>query len=273
MVKLTFTSVAVEGYQGFAGEQELSFGNAFAGAADKAAYDREMFNALHAASFLGDEATIPSNIANAQLRMTAAYNEVGSNKKGGSEKGISLEQLMMLENVRSLLNDLGRIIYEAKENQEDLENAYKAFMNGEFDPLNNEEHRELIERNGMSAEEWSLLSLQAQEQWFQEKIQQNADLIRRAEANYNYLEENPQALDTDENGIPTDPNMRNLVELAREAGSEIDVENLTPESRQSLLATMFVNDIELKNNQIELEDNDIAGRNTGAMQAKVDSFF
>lgn len=101
MVTREFAIKAAEGYRGLDGENENTTGNAFDGS--KESHDREMWNALHAVNMQGDEAVNPSSIANAQLRVTSVFAEAGANKKGKAERGLSIEQMMLLENIRDLI--------------------------------------------------------------------------------------------------------------------------------------------------------------------------
>ena len=241
-------------------------GNAFAGS--RANADHEMYNAIHGAIMNGDTGG-NSSIANAGMRLAAKFGSAATKSEKDAEKSRAAYMQVMMQNI---LGELGEFIEEAKENQKDLENAYQEFLDGNFDPLNNDEDRKLIEANNLTVEAWSEMSLQGQDDWFQETTRANSELIRRAEANYEYLENHPEALET-HNGQIVDPVMRELVDQAQADGKAIDVENLTSESRSSLIATMLKSNTELVDNQNALEQSSPDQSNASEISMRANSFF
>ncbi|MFP4313107.1 MAG: hypothetical protein ACLFR0_02160 [Alphaproteobacteria bacterium] len=122
MAKLEFTQIAAIGYNAPEEQDEaLSMGNAFAGASDKTAHDREMWNAMHAQNISGDDA-FSSSIAGAQAR-SANASSVGAAKreKDASRRGAqSFYNAMMqkqLADMGNTLRDWGKAL---RKEQKDL---------------------------------------------------------------------------------------------------------------------------------------------------------
>lgn len=140
MVKQEFADKAPVGFVEQETE-ELILGNAFVGAADKEAHDREMWNALHASSIMGDEAPNNGSIANAQLRMTAGAGKAGGRDKDGAKAAqefystIVVQRLMeMQRELSEWADDLRQERQAIAEQIDHLAEFRKLLASGEYDP-------------------------------------------------------------------------------------------------------------------------------------------
>lgn len=257
MVTREFAIKAAEGYRGLDGENENNTGNAFDGT--KESYDREMWNALDAVSMLGEEAVNPSSIANAQLRVTSVFAEAGANKKGKAERGLSIEQMMLLEDIRGLISNIDARLEELEaerqviiEKLEVLDRIDEEIAQGTFDPVNDPEDREAMkfvdpaltdeEIDAMTPAEiaaWSAANrdglsdrLQVIEETELSLEDLRDELVQLLESDMSFPlhEQFPVANNRFENDI--------LEELAQSLGEDIDRHNLTRENLEQLLEAL-----------------------------------
>lgn len=270
MVTREFAIKAAEGYRGLDGENENNTGNAFDGT--KESYDREMWNALDSVSMLGEEAVNPSSIANAQLRVTSVFAEAGANKKGKAERGLSIEQMMLLEDMRELLSTLRDDLVQALERRDDLVSAQERHENGDFDPLNNEDDLKTLTDNGMTVELWQAMSYEEQAQWFVEQITAANQEVEIRQSLLERFSNDPHAMEF-ENGAFNDPDLEAArLQAQLNEGITIDPANLSEADILAITRALYEATREEADNAVNLEDANPDAKVETAQNDTFDSF-
>lgn len=165
MVKQEFTNTSGVGYQEpEAIEQEFALGNAFVGAVDKEAYDREMWNALHAQNMLGEEAG-PSSIANVTARTSDAG--VGNaRKRGNNGRDTAFTNAIILQQLQDMLGDIRdqmAVLQADIEFLDSIENDDAIIVANSRDELSNEDQArldQLLEHLGITEADYFAMSVE-----------------------------------------------------------------------------------------------------------------
>jgi hypothetical protein len=267
MVKQEFTNISQIGFvEPEIEENGIVLGNAFVGAADKEAYDREMWNALHAQNMLGDEAG-PSSIANVTAR-TADAGGGASRRKNSKDNDTTFRNVMLLQQIQNMIANNQEMLIDIRENISDLEDAQARHANGEFDPLNVDDDRELISRNNLSVEAWNMMSIQEQQQWFNERLEAERSREASLELETSILIE--IASDPD---VTTADGLSVIDELGtrlEERGVEINNENLSEQDQVELVKEMMRMRDETQINEVDLAESYGV---TNQTNARMNDFF
>ena len=136
-------------------------GNAFSGG--PANYDKQMVHAWAGLNMQGEEGD--SSIAGVNMMRRAMFNDkAAGNDKSKKEKGLSMEQLLMIQQAQAWMNDrLGEIGGQL----DALANIEQKIFEGTFDPVNNAEDLKLLQAvdPDITAEKWTAMDDEEKRDW------------------------------------------------------------------------------------------------------------